>query len=267
MKMERRRLLKVGLLGGIGTILAPASVLAQPRHRQVFNVVPITITEILVTATGLVAKGLIGNTPFQVPLLLSSTPGGVCPILNLELGPIDLNLLGLRVQTSEICVRVQAERGALLGDLLCAIANLLNGPNPLANLLAFLNGLNAGQLGTLLAGLLALLNGALAPVTSSQANLSVSGSAQAAAGARVQTVQAACDILNLSLGPIDLNILGLDVEVDDCDGGPVTVDVTAEEGPGNLLGNLLCGLTGALDGGISLGQIINRVNGLLNRGA
>ena len=40
------------------------------------------------------------------------------------------------------------------------------------------------------------------------------------------------DILNLSLGPVDLNLLGLDVQLDDCEGGPVTV---ASWSPTNIL--------------------------------
>ena len=82
--------------------------------------------------------------------------------------------------------------------------------------------------------------GALGAVTSSNALVGVSGSA---AGAT--------DILNLSLGPVDLNLLGLEVVLDDCDGGPVTVDITAVPGPGNLLGNLLSGLAHLLDSNAS----------------
>jgi hypothetical protein len=58
---------------------------------------------------------------------------------------------------------------------------------------------------------------------------------------------AACDILNLSLGPLSLNVLGLNINLDDCAGGPVTVDITGNEAPGNLLGNLLCDVAGLLD--------------------
>jgi len=65
-----------------------------------------------------------------------------------------------------------------------------------------------------------------------------------------------CDILNLTLGPINLNLLGLIVNLDDCMGGPVTVDITGNMGPGNLLGNLLCGIAGLLDGGLDLGGIL-----------
>lgn len=65
-----------------------------------------------------------------------------------------------------------------------------------------------------------------------------------------------CDILNLSISPIDLNLLGLVVELDDCEDGPVTIDITAVEGEGNLLGNLLCAIAGLLDGGLNLQQVL-----------
>jgi hypothetical protein len=59
---------------------------------------------------------------------------------------------------------------------------------------------------------------------------------------RSDAVEAAsCDVLNLALGPIDLNLLGLRVELDDCRNGPVTVDITATP-DGGLLGDLLCSL-------------------------
>jgi hypothetical protein len=53
----------------------------------------------------------------------------VCPILHLELGPLDLNLLGLRVQLNQVVLDVDAVPGPgnLLGNLLCAIAGLLDG--------------------------------------------------------------------------------------------------------------------------------------------
>jgi hypothetical protein len=52
----------------------------------------------------------------------------VCPILHLELGPLDLNLLGLRVQLNQVVLDVTAIPGPgnLLGNLLCAIAGLLD---------------------------------------------------------------------------------------------------------------------------------------------
>jgi hypothetical protein len=76
------------------------------------------------------------------------TPGA-CPVLNLVLGPIDLNLLGLRVATNEIRALVEAVPGAgnLLGNLLCAVVHLLDPqtPTPAApsQLTQFLNALLA----------------------------------------------------------------------------------------------------------------------------
>lgn len=51
-----------------------------------------------------------------------------------------------------------------------------------------------------------------------------------------------CDILNLVLGPLDLNLLGLEVHLN-----RVVLDIVATPGPGNLLGNLLCAVAGLLD--------------------
>jgi hypothetical protein len=49
--------------------------------------------------------------------------GGVCTVLDLTLGPLDLNLLGLRIQLNQIHLLITARRGeGLLGDLLCGLA-------------------------------------------------------------------------------------------------------------------------------------------------
>ena len=48
-----------------------------------------------------------------------------CPILNLNLGPLDLNLLGLHVHLNEVILNIEAIPGP--GNLLCAVARLLDG--------------------------------------------------------------------------------------------------------------------------------------------
>jgi hypothetical protein len=77
-------------------------------------------------------------------------------------------------------------------------------------------------------------------------------------------VTGTCDILHLTLGPLDLNLLGLVVHLDQ-----VVLDITAEQGPGNLLGNLLCAVAGLLDppttGGGGLGGILTTIVSLLNQ--
>ena len=69
--------------------------------------------------------------------------------------------------------------------------------------------------------------------------------------------QAACDILRLTLGPLDLNLLGLRVQLNQ-----VKLDITAVPGDGALLGNLLCALTGILNQNGLLAQLQNLVGGL-----
>jgi hypothetical protein len=70
-----------------------------------------------------------------------------------------------------------------------------------------------------------------------------------------------CDILNLVLGPLDLDLLGLQVHLD-----KVVLNIIAVAGAGNLLGNLLCAVAGLLDSpGIleQLSQILNSILGIL----
>jgi hypothetical protein len=75
--------------------------------------------------------------------------------------------------------------------------------------------------------------------------------------------QASCEILDLVLGPLDLDLLGLVVHLDQ-----VHLNITAEQGPGNLLGNLLCAVAGLLDntppaGGLT--GLLNSITALLNQ--
>jgi hypothetical protein len=70
---------------------------------------------------------------------------------------------------------------------------------------------------------------------------------------------AACNILHLVLGPLDLNLLGLAVHLN-----TVVLDITANSGPGNLLGNLLCAVAGLLDGtSLPLGTLTGLLNAIL----
>jgi hypothetical protein len=65
-----------------------------------------------------------------------------------------------------------------------------------------------------------------------------------------------CSILDLTLGPLHLNLLGLVVDLNQ-----VHLTITGQTGNGQLLGNLLCGLANALNGGG--GGLANVLNNLL----
>jgi hypothetical protein len=258
----RQGAVALGAVCALLFIVSAPQTLAKPKPANSINLIP-TIQSISVVNGHLVASGVAtaviqGKTttvPFTAPvdiqLASDQSSAGACPILDLSLGPITLDLLGLVVETSPICLKITAfDNGGLLGDLLCAVANLLNGGLSLQQILAGqgllgLPGLTPAQIGQLLTGVTNLLNGALPRLLDAVLMALLPGGPHA------------CAILHLELGPLNLNLLGLEVILDDCSGGPVTVDITAERGRGNLLGNLLCGLLG--DGLISLGSTLQAI--------
>src|SRR5436190_909993 len=77
------------------------------------------------------------------------------------------------------------------------------------------------------------------------------------ASAAAAAIAATCPILHLELGPLDLNLLGLVVHLD-----RVVLDITAQPGPGNLLGNLLCAVSHLLDSNAAGGALQNLLNEL-----
>jgi len=239
--------------------------------------VPITITGVNLTglttnaqnlvtgATGTVSGTLAGQTFTNVPFSIgSSTNAAGVPVLDLHLGPIDLNVLGLEVKTSEICLNITAQPGPgnLLGNLVGGLANALNGTQSATGtgLLTTLNGLigsltgKTGTATTATGALNTLLStattGANGQGSSSLLGLLGSG-LSSALGQLTPSAASPSDVTNLvhlSVGPLNLDLLGLVVNLDNCHGGPVTVDINAIPGSGNLLGNLLGGLAHALDG-------------------
>lgn len=73
------------------------------------------------------------NEPVSMPVDTSGTH--TCQILDLVLGPLHLDLLGLVIDLSKVTLHITAQQGSgkLLGNLLCAIAHLLDGSAGVAN--------------------------------------------------------------------------------------------------------------------------------------
>jgi hypothetical protein len=236
--------------------------LANPRPSSI-NIIPnitsVALVNGVLTATGTATAVVHGQTttvPFSAPIdvTASPNPSDPCPILDLRLGPINLNLLGLVVQTSPICLTITGfSNGGLLGQLLCGLSTALNNGIPLVQ---YLGSLPPEQLNTLLGGITDILNGAL----SNLYNATLASIQQVG-------VHHTCAILHLELGPLDLTLLGLNVVLDNCANGPVTVDITAVTGRGNLLGNLLCELLGGnlINLGATLQNILGQILALLNQ--
>jgi len=120
----------VGAVTGGGTFAGTLNLTRFATVNGALNAVG-TLTGTLTNAAGQTVSVL------QTVSMPVTTVTGTCNILHLDIGPIALDLLGLKVNLSEIILDITAETGAgnLLGNLLCSVANLLNDPNGLARLL------------------------------------------------------------------------------------------------------------------------------------
>ncbi|HYX83003.1 MAG TPA: hypothetical protein VE714_11460, partial [Gemmatimonadales bacterium] len=66
-----------------------------------------------------------------------------------------------------------------------------------------------------------------------------------------------CDILSFAIQPLDLDVLGLTLEL-----SLIAIDVRGVPGPGNALGNLLCSVVTLLD---NAGMTVSAINAQLDR--
>lgn len=111
---------------------------------------------------------------------------------------------------------------------------------------------NQGGVLTLVGNLTGTLTNAAGTVIGSVTNQAISTPVGGAAAT------GSCSILDLTLGPLHLDVLGLVVDLNQ-----VHLQITGQTGNGQLLGNLLCGLANALNGGGGgLAGILNNLLGL-----
>jgi hypothetical protein len=140
--------------------------------------------------------------------------GRRCDILTLNLQQLFLELLGARVETSAINLELYARRGAVLGNLFCALSRARISIPRVA------------------AAMNRKLDGRPLPVMAAEAPL------------RGADHQGTCQVLKLILGPLHLDLLGLNVDLyGRTKQSPVIVTIAAVPGHG-LLGDLLCSLAG-----------------------
>ena len=98
-------------------------------------------------------------------------------------------------------------------------------------------------------------------VTNASGEVLSSGSQQVAVPVDLAASNGSCQILDLTLAPLDLDLLGLQVHLDQ-----VHLNITAQQGPGNLVGNLLCAVAGLLDGPTNpVGALLDQLVALLNQ--
>jgi hypothetical protein len=167
---------------------------------------------------------------------LKVAPTKNCRILDLHLAKLYLNLLGLEVRTSEINVEITGDSKRALGKLFCQLSEglKLNRDALAKHTVSSLNGKLAGRP-------LKLLQFS-APVRTQQQQ---AAGGKRRAGSDVPPVPpGSCEVLNLLLGPLHLDLLGLVVDLY----GPTTeeaVQVLVTANPnGGAVGAALCQVAG-----------------------
>ena len=203
-----------------------------------------TLTGKLTSGTGVSRQ----SAPVQFAVA-TKAKGGQCNVLTLHLATLNLELLGVQVQTSTINLDIYAHHGEILGNLFCALSRAkVTFPRNAQVARALNSRLHGRSLPVFSASQSVRPRETAAPSSIWQSN--------AAAAA-----PASCQVLRLVLGPLNLNLLGLEVDLyGQTRTSPVVVTINAIPSQG-LLGQLLCGLAGGT-GVTSLGGLQSLLNSL-----
>src|SRR5215210_263426 len=197
------------------------------------------ITRFAVADRKIVARGVLTSRvsganqtqAARTPITFAvAAQAGRCSVLTLNLQGLDLTLLGLNVNLSEVNLLIYAQRnGGVLGRLFCALSRTQ---------LRLGRGATAASAQKVVRALNSQLKDRPMRVFQGSAVLAADEGASAA------QAPATCEVLKLVLGPLRLNLLGLVVELYGPNRqSPVTLTITGIRG-GGILGDLFCGLAG-----------------------
>jgi len=235
--MRQRMLLIVAALVVVGVALPATAQAATSTLTMKAKITRFEAHGSTLTATGVIT-GTLGSggrvvkdsAPVRFRVAAKRT-GGRCDVLTLNLQQLFLELLGARVQTSAINLEVYAKRGAILGNLFCSLSKA------------------KVRLPRVAAAMNRKLDGRPLHVMAAE---SAVGAAQ---------TESTCQVLKLILGPLHLDLLGLNVDLyGKTKADPVVVTIVALPGHG-LLGDVLCSVAGG-PSITSLAALRNVVKGL-----
>ena len=174
--------------------------------------------------------------PFRARLVLNrkKTTATTCKVLYLELDKLSLQLLGLDVDLDKVILTINGDSsGGALGSLFCKLASAQLGPG--ATSAKALNASVAKMNKAVKKSGLTTGIGASVPLSPQTASAAATGPTGATGAV------GPCKVLDLVLGPLELDLLGLMVHLDQ-----VHLSITAT--PGAVLGNLFCSLSGGPTG-------------------
>src|SRR3954452_10018768 len=222
--MRQRMLLLTLALLIIGLVLPRASQAATQTLTMKAKITRFHASGNTLTATGVLtgtlgSGGNVTKDTAPVRFRVSATRSGrLGNILTLNVQQLYLDLLGAEVQTSAINLELYATKGAILGNLFCALSRA---QIRLPRIAAAMNR-KLGKHGL--------------PVMAAEAPIH--------ANAAQTPTPTSCQVLKLILGPLHLNLLGLNVDLyGKTKNDPVVVTINALPDKG-LLGQILCSFAG-----------------------
>lgn len=224
------------LITGLALLAAasmPAAAGAKGTMRQTGRTVSVDITvdrfavnkrgRVVAHATALTRvrtrDGRVSTAGDRITLAVKTAANG-CKVLDLSLQKLRLTLLGLTVDTSAVNLKITGKQTGSLGKLFCQLANGLK----LSNVTKTVRSVKA-------------MNRSLRarPMRVMSFRTPVAQKSQAAGGPT-------CRVLDLTLGPLNLDLLGLSVDLYGLKPtDPVVVTITADPN-GGALGKLFCQL-------------------------
>jgi hypothetical protein len=236
----RRTVLAAGAAAALAAALPSSAPAAEPSASAPMKV-DVTIQRFAVQGQQLVARGVArvglrdasGAQQFATKRVTFQVRGGgaTCRVLTLHLDTLQLTLLGLRVDTSAVNLLITGRRqGGVLGQLFCRLAR----------------GIRLGRTG-------------LSREAAKSLNNRIGRKPLRAIGFRTEVVQSStpaptaqqaqaapppgsCQVLDLILGPLNLDLLGLRVDLYGASATqPVRVLITANPA-GGVLGQVFCRL-------------------------
>jgi hypothetical protein len=224
-----RVVLASALLAASGAAVLPGGASAAPPAAPNVLRADVKIEKFVVNHTGLTALGTqsaaLNGSAARQKATFAVSKGGSCNVLNLNLQQLNLQLLGLNLVTSAINLKITGRSSESLGALFCKLSKSLK-----------LTSATAAR--ATAASLNRYLHGHPLHAVRFSAPLMVA-TAQAA---QAPAATPGCRVLDLVLGPLNLDLLGLVVNLYGPDATkPVEVHVTADPA-GGVLGAVFCKL-------------------------
>lgn len=215
---------------------APAPATGAKQLRTKVVVKQFVVRKTGLTALGTAATSVGGASTRQVVALRAET-GASCQVLTLRLDRLNLALLGLRLDVSAVNLRITGNRARTLGALFCRLATATR-LGSIAKTRAAASTLNRRLRSHPLQ--MVGFNAMLYPKTVSPAGAPAAGATTRQAPTTAPATGPTCPVLDLTLGPLSLDLLGLIVDLyGKTKVDPVQVTAVADPGAG-ILGKALC---------------------------